>query len=342
MGKELPNEVLASILLHLRYETDKTTLARCMRVSTTFKALVAPMLYEKMDWEDWKGGHWPVVAKDKGNGRGAVQVESNVYDLRLIKTVEIQHHFVKDCPRSFGIRYRRQPIEVSVLRLMADRTEDIARLDYGSAKAVCIQGVSFSLLAELAPRKIIVRSDGSRHNPAVHWGRINQDRLDSHVIQLDLSHSEDWLEPMVPLASRPKRLIVVLTPPEQYAVLGHPATAKMIGVCIVMIACHLGMYCRLRHSASDVVLVNFDALDVRFPTNPLGTFEDACRKMMLLRVPLVPPPKGAIWKTESELKLVTFKSVTMREYLTTYDWSGEYTENEAAKMLAEEGEGSRD
>lgn len=313
-----------------------------MRVSTKFKALAAPLLFGKLDWNAWKEGLWPVVSKNRGNGRGVVQAESNVDDLRLIKTVEMEHHYVKDCPRSFGIRYRRQPIEVSVLRLMADRTEDIARLEYDSAKAVCIQGVSCSLLAEMAPRKIIVHSDGYRHNPAVHWGRINQDRLDSHVIQLDLSLSVGWTAPTVPLAAQAKRLIVVLTPPKFYPVQDYRTTGNAIDVCKVMIACHLGMYCRLRNSAADVILVNFGVLDRVRRTNSVETFEDLYRKMItVVRVPLVPPPKGAIWKTESALKLVTFKSVTLREYLTTYDWNGEYTEEEAARLLAEEVEKER-
>jgi hypothetical protein len=46
--------------------------------------------------------------------------------------------------------------------------------------------------------------------------------------------------------------------------------------------------------------------------------------------------KGEVYKTESEMELVTFKSVTMREYLTTYDWHGEYTQEEAAQLLADE------
>lgn len=155
-GKELPNEVLAPILLHLSLDPNKTSLARCMRVSTTFKALAAPLLYEKLDWNAWKEGLWPVVSKNRGNGRRVVQAESNVDDLRLIKTVEIQHHFVKDCPRSFGTRYRRQPLEIPILHIRHQGEEGIYQRGSYSSKAFCIQGVSCLLLAELAPRKIIV------------------------------------------------------------------------------------------------------------------------------------------------------------------------------------------
>jgi hypothetical protein len=303
-----------------------------MRVSRTFEALAAPLLYEKLDWKGWKEGHWPVAVNSKDHRGRIVKAGSSEEELRLIKTIELRHHFVKDCPRSFGARYRRQPLKLPVLHLWVGQMDATLRTEYDSAKAICLTGVSCSLLAELAPRKIVVRTDGYCNNPTIHWGRINQDQLNCQVVQLDLSQTHRWALPEIPLESVAKRLVIVLTPPRDFTALFATVT-RTVAACMWVIAAQLSTKRRLQNFPSDIVLVNFGVLDAQFPTNPSGKFEDICK--IANSAPLA-REKGVVYKTESEMKLVTFKFVTMREYLTTYDWHGEYTKEEAAQSLADE------
>ena len=250
-------------------------------------------------------------------------------DLRLIKTVEIEHHFVKDCPRSFGARYRRQPLDLSILQITANQTQ---------GEGVCIEGLSCSLLAELAPRKIIVRSNGADDsNSTVHWGRINQDNVACHVLHLDLSDSRGWGRPYLPFVFGTKRLIVVLTPPKQYMATDEtPSAEDQVGMDEVAI--QLSIYCQIDGAASEIVLVNFGVLATLTPGLTAEVFAMICTRSKHVPMATMGPWRS---KIAEEINLVTFMPVSLREYLTTYDWSGEYTEEEAAEMLAEEIEEER-
>jgi hypothetical protein len=214
------------------------------------------------------------VAVDCKDHRGRnVKAGSNEEDLRLIKSIELRHHFVKDCPRSFGAKYRRQPLEIPVLRFIVDEMNDLPDCEHGSAKAICVQGVSCPILAELAPRKIIVRSDGYWDSLPIHWGRIDQDKLDCQVLQLDLRRIRTWYVSLIPLECLAKRLIIVFTPPQVYTVLHGSTVSVTIERFMAVFAAQLSTACQLQDFPFDIVLVNFSVLEAQCPTNPLGTLE---------------------------------------------------------------------
>lgn len=190
------------------------------------------------------------------------------------------------------------------------------------------------------PHRTIVRSNGARGNPTIHLGRIKQDNADCHVIRLNLRDLQDWGMPWLHHLIGSKRLIIVVTPPNQHTALSEASSHEDVEI-MEELAFRLSMYCRIRYSASDIVMVKFGALAALSPLFRAEIVIELCEHWLETPAPWIKPPKGVVWKTQQEIKLVTFKSVTMREYLTSYDWSGEYTEEEAAEMLAEEIEEER-
>jgi len=99
----------------------------------------------------------------------------------------------------------------------------------------------------------------------------------------------------------------------------------------------LAYYSQLRHSPNEIVLVNFSDLNdryIRTPNTSIRSFEDICQKelddFVTSRWNLQP---GTFWKTAAESAQVSYKFISLREYLTNYNWEGVYSEEEVAELL---------
>jgi hypothetical protein len=330
--KSLPVEIIASILSYLRFETDRTTLARCMRVSSTFKALVRPSLYIKLEWTDWEEERWPVATESKDSRGRTVRVESDDKDLRLIKTIEIRQHALDDCPRSFGKAYGRRRMVLDILRIMTLQPDLLIHM-LGSGQATCLHRASCPLMAELSPRKILVLTDGQIPNASLHFGRFDTSHLESYVVHLSLVRSREWSMPRLPINCQSKRLVIVLIPPEHYTVDPDYAYDTTLFLMIGQIMHH----CRPSHHVpqivSEVVLVNFNILTDYKPIGPFGSLKRMWEMLLHANhadgavIPRVGP--------------VVLTSTTMSEYLSDHNWDGEFSEEEAARLLAQEADMKR-
>lgn len=153
-----PTEIFALILSNFRFDPnrpisyrsqrddpDKAALAQCMRVSTSFKALAAPLLYEVMDWKDMKEAPLQVVNEGKVlRGRTAKWLTMNT-EARPIRMVNFRPHDRKSCSKT-GKLIRQRPINIPVLKLKLSDNHN-----YGE----CIE---CPLALDFAPKKVVVTS----------------------------------------------------------------------------------------------------------------------------------------------------------------------------------------
>jgi hypothetical protein len=297
-----------------------------MRVSSTFKALVRSSLYDKLEWKDWEKGHWPVATESKDFRGRIVRVESDDMDLRLIKTIEIQQHTLEECPRSLGKVYRRQHIILDVLRVTTLRKQLLDRVQR-SSRAICLHGASCPLIGEVSPRKIVVITDEQTPIPTLHFGRIDTSRLESYVVHLRFDPFRILPVPSLPLDCQSKRLTIVLIPPKHYTGSyndDYDMTLYSL-LCIILDRC--GPSSHARQIVSEIVLVNFNVLRDPKPNGRFGSLQDMWS--MCLRDERIAVSRSGP---------VTFTPITMSEYLSNYDWSGEFTEEEAARLLVQDAE----
>ena len=75
-----------------------------MRVSKLFKALAAPLLYEKLDWKHMKRDPLRLIKEGKGKviRRGALDLVTKETELQYIKSIEIRAHMRDSCPLPNG------------------------------------------------------------------------------------------------------------------------------------------------------------------------------------------------------------------------------------------------
>jgi len=174
--------------------------------------------------------------------------------------------------------------------------------------------------------------------PGQHDGRIHLDRsyegmVRDHVVKAEVSLYTAWPTDLH-LDSKADRLVVILARLHQTESI--PNNHRCLKAMADLLACHR----RIRNSPQDIVLVNFTQLDDKdlFPTaHAKETFEALYR-----RADNEFQARGwrlgsrHEWRTPAELASVSTKFITMKEYLTEFDWDGVYTEDEVAELLKEE------
>lgn len=305
-----------------------------MRVSKTFKAVAAPLLYEKLNWEHMKRD--PLKLVKKGNAiKAPSDINTKEDDLQYIKYIELQHHLVKDCPIKDG-RVQLPSLEIPIVYIDLTKTsEDNYPNDhYGLDNQRC------HLLQFQRADKVVISVNADHAPTSLRRFRISS--VEEQVVKLKLDFLPNlWRRPYLHSESRAKKLVIILSPAAQdtYATTS-PYNDHALGYCMSLWADHLAHNIRIRHSSSDIVMVNFDDMENRMSPESADlsrTFERLCRQTIDRFNPRdYIKLKGQRWRTASEAASVSIKFITMKEYLTNNDWTGVYTKEEVAELLQAE------
>jgi hypothetical protein len=301
-----------------------------MRVSKTFKAVAAPLLYEKLDWNYMQRDPMKLM-KEGDEIRAAAGITTKEDELQHIKSIELQRHLVKDCPVK-GRRARLQPLEISVVQVNMgkSRVGDVPGGKY------CLEHQHCPLLQGLETNKVVVSTTSQNGQACLDpfYARL----VDEHVIKLDLRDS-DWHNPQLHSDSKAKRLLMILSPAEKaWPFYPHYFHNEGLRRCMLKLANRLVIDSLGIRSPQDITLVNFDDLESRLvspaPSPPYQSFEVACKSVMSQKMSVPDQHRSArLHKTVSEAAMISFKFITMKKYLEEYDWDGVYTKEEAAELL---------
>ena len=297
-----------------------------MRVSKLFKAIAAPLLYEKLDWKHMKRDPLSLIKEGKGRviRRGALDVITKEKELQYIKSIEIQAHSQRDCPLPNG-RTRQGPINVPILRILMDEDGSTQRGKRCIEQRLC--PVSRGVIAK---KLVIVPGE---YCGKIHLDRSNDGMVQDHVVKADLYQLSYQPVPLQ-LESKAKRLIVILARVSRH----YPVFPLLSHLeCVARL---LARSRRYRCSPQDLVLVNFDQLDAKHSapvSHPGQTFEALHNRVdTQFQIQDWMLEAGNEWRTPAELASVSTRFITMKEYLTEYDWDGVYTEDEVVEILREE------
>jgi hypothetical protein len=112
----LPQEVLHIILKNLHQETDRDTLAQCMRVSTSFNVIIAPLLYRSISIGDKEAKGDVLYSAPMEEGQPPRKSMNKKTCLTYVRELEIKAHRQDDCPQDQVAKYDSLK-DVDVLRL---------------------------------------------------------------------------------------------------------------------------------------------------------------------------------------------------------------------------------
>lgn len=256
---------------------------------------------------------------------GISDIDSKDTELRHVKSVELQQHSAHTCPlKDAGTR--QSVLEISTLR--------IVRI-YQRGRPACFDNRNCPLSRGLSAKKLVVMTDTNYIGNPLRLDRFNEGRLVDHVILIDYCPNNYYTQ--VSYRSRAKRLLVILsslntgTPAQVRSVISDWALSSMSHT-----AGRLARSCRVHQSPPEVIMVNFGKLEELSGTSTAdrkGTFEAMCRNYIDRYSPSTrSAARGQIWRTAAEANAVV-KFISMKEYLTEYDWDGVYTPEEVDDLL---------
>jgi hypothetical protein len=304
-----------------------------MRVSKAFKVMAAPLLYERLEWRYMQKD--PLrLEKDGGVIRGESGITTKESEFEYIKLIEIQSHWKRDCPCT-GTNTRRGPLAIPILQIYTD-TEDE---QYAPSEDICLGNVICPLVKGLMPSKVVKM--GEYWIESLTFGHINRHTMQDYVVHLRMDNHFTYPFGLDDhLHGQPQRLILILSWRDWPDM---PWLDREIHNAMTSLANQLSILGRRPHSLGEIVLVNTDFWGDQFSDKtayPKGFFEHTCRKAMedfdpSLHVSL-PARDGKRWRTAAEAALVSYKFITMQDYVRDYDRKGEYTNEEFERMMCGE------
>jgi hypothetical protein len=297
-----------------------------MRVSSSFKAMAGPLLYEVLEWKDLKKDPLQVVNEGKAlRGRTAKWLNLNT-EVQHIKMVNFRPHYAKDCCKS-GKLVRQGPIHVPVLRLSGSRRDGFCR--------------ECPLLRDLSPRKVVIASSEG-YSDILYSSHAPSAKVEDLVVSISLRQSNGC---SFHFNGPAKRLVVILSLAE-YADRGKNNRLSR-NDCLARdmreLAWEVAQCARYRHSAGEVLLVDFNRSYEYLPVDARTLFEPALNKKLQHaqdRTKDLRPSDRSYYKSRDEIAAITYNFITMREYLTDHDWKGVYTKLEVDRMLKEDAQES--
>jgi len=294
-----------------------------MRVSKTFKAIAAPLLYEKLEWKHMERNALGLIKKGNIIKEGISNIISKDTELEHVRSVELKRHPTHTCPlEDAGTRQR--VLEVSILRII---------MSGQMGKPACLENRNCPLSRGLAPEKLVVVTNTKYDYSPIRLDRFNEGRLVDLVVHITYSRRQHY--PQIEYKSKAKRLFVILshldnTPGfiglgmEYWALDVMSHTAHM-----------LARSCRSHQSPREVIMVNFGILELSdtMTANRKGSVEAMCRNSIDRYIPnTISAPRGQTWRTAAEANAAV-KFISMKEYLQEYDWDGVYTPEEVDDLL---------
>jgi hypothetical protein len=296
-----------------------------MRVSTTFKELAAPFLYERLDWKHVERNALRLdkVGRRKKDRSDIVPKEEEV---KHIRSIEITRHASATCPMNVN-RSRQDPLVVPLLRVDASKDDHLGLIPSNT----CLGERTCPILKNIAPKKLLLIPN-SRHEK-IHFGRLNDEFLEDVIINVNLydvgTHS--GIFESLPVS---KRYVLVVSASEPIENDDESVLEVEYGTRhedfsrqgrLIVLVWHLAM--SARHGLSSWLLVScFGDRDVAHEPTP---------KDLQMLDDVVSRTPGRSW-TELGRVLRTAKGMEMGDYLSSPDWQGVYTDDEVAQMLEAE------
>lgn len=298
-----------------------------MRVSRAFKLLAAPFLYEELDWKHMARDPLKLVREGHAGSEQSWDIVAKNIELRHIKTIELQQHPTGHCPLK-GDSNRLIPLNITTLRIVMRNTE--------WSRKHCLRDENCALVGVMSANKVVVSTDCSNHG--VRLNQYNGLSSGDQVMKLDLRQKDLW-DPRLHSQSRAKRLIVILSL-ATWDVQFHPLQFhnEAIRNCQSKMAKEMADDIIYGRPSREMVMVNFDALATRLVSpaaDTIETFESIFKKTFDDR--LASSPLSEFEAGLPSVKFITpVRFITMKDYLTEYDWNGVYTEEEVAGLLEEQ------
>lgn len=292
--------------------------------------MAAPMLYEKLEWRHMMKAPLRKLDTESVIEEGREDIITKEMEFGFIKSIEIRSHPREEC-KCYGVFNWEGVLPIPILRVVLYQTyRDWDR------SVFCLTDVRCPLLERLAPRKIVMVADG-RDIGVTLGSAINNQDIEEHVIIITKLPRHTRSHAVLPVKGRPRRLVVIASPeegllPHHQESNYHRAIQKMMNI----LADQLALHGRLPSSLCEIVLVNFDSLEEGCSdpiAHPKGTFETICNKAVTNFDPTSCYSPGGRWRTAEEAAQVTYKFITMKEYIASHDRTGEYTLKQVTQLL---------
>jgi len=266
----------------------------------------------------------------KGNviKEGIANIISKDTELQYVRSVELKRHTAHTCPlKDAGTRH--SPLGISTLRIVV-RDEKTSQ-EWG--KPTCLENRNCPLSRGLTVEKLVVITNTNR-NP-ISLDRFNEGHIADHVLHIEYCRNAYY--PQVGYESKAKRLFVILSHLEDAkATFGGSGPRRLALSGMSYMADNLGKSCRFHQSPREVIVVNFGILEKLLdPTTAdgKGTFEALCRKSIDRYTPMTySAVPGQTCRTAARSNAV-LKFISLKKYLTEYDWDGVYTPEEVDDLL---------
>ena len=262
--------------------------------------------------------------------RGKGDMITKEDELRLIQSIEVLDHQPSKCT-SKPTRARQGPLVVPILRIrISDHLLPYMWNRGCLARNVCPH------LKGLGAKKLVIITDGA--DSSVHLDRANVGMVDEFVVDVS-SRLMDCEYPDLHLRIEAKRLVVLFSPDNIPYWPTYTRTNDQVLMWSSAVSRQIAMYARLRHSACDIVMVNFRDLDsilkfIGATANQPPSFEALCKEDFdSFNYHEWDLPRYQHWRNASEVSTVKYKFISLKEYVTNYDWKGVFTEERAAQIL---------
>jgi len=327
--KALPVEVLKNVLDRL---TDKHTLAQCMRVSSTFNSIVAPLLYRSISID---GKTKPFFASPRMSEafKKTRKTQTKSMNLEYVEEVVYTLHQKRGCtPTSRAKTWDSLSMRPRTLRIVNPPHE------FGIENPACGCFDKITPLKMVLPKRIYF------------WAFRSLD-ICTQMNTTVVAEFGNWVRD--PSSKRGPPLIgcvpwiwrVKEPNPNRAAFIFHSNPGQ--GNDFILMEfwyCLRNSYfeeARYVGTPGDFLFVNVECTAARGSDvadregkSDTDVANDGVRKAYLLHLsrPATRHP-DVLRKTEEQARQVTFKFVTMKTYLTEYDWRGELTEDQARPWL---------
>lgn len=323
LNRAIPTEVFDNILS--RISDDKHTLAQCMRVSPTFNALAAPLLYRSIKIDNTVKFFFaaPRQSDDFVKTR---KTADKAFSLGYVKELEYKTHKRSECTPLAQLKtWDRLLLRVPILQIKYRASE--------KAWPLC------DCLEFISPRKLVYKGHGFDDEHMIQF--IPDDTYRETTVSI-IPFVSRFFARHIPLlyhspALRLRQSIFVFPARPSYASesayrhwesirdqLFH--AVRRIGTPNSIILVHIESLFDERLEAGeykDMMAVEAATLDTRIAY--LKSLSAASASIAIRQ-----------WKKEEEARKVEFKFISMETYLAEYDWEGEFTEEEVRPWMTRE------
>jgi len=341
----LPYEIFINILGQLR--DDKPSLAKCMRVSSTFNTITAPILYSSVIVEAGKKNPYdttrgsPVAARLSSDAAANVDMIRNVF-VQSHPSIGVVKGLTTTITKLDSIR-----VTTTILYHLQDCYQcrgEMAHLHTGGF------GCLFSRMVR--PKKLVV--SGSRVKTCLH-NTSGYKTLDTivFIIARNPSIQTDTRpkHPLQPSAAGIEKIVQVFWADNPSQVCGTVVQSDRTGrhtrpvqpIKDLMQEFNDGLKWHIIHHSqlAEIIIVNTQQIHpavLFLPSGSSATERDASVEATILTMLKTFP--GAKFKhrpgsisMEYEKRNIEIKFISLQDYLKTYDWSGEFTSEEVKPWL---------